>query len=344
MKKTILLFCLLGLILFSMAQNGTGFQFVERPEKKQVDVLYNGKLLTAYCYYDSVMKPVLWPVNTVDGITVTRGYPLNPQPNEPTDHPHHIGIWMNYESVNGLDFWNSSTAIPPDKRNMYGTVLHQKFVDKKAEKDKASLTTTANWVRPDGKVLMNEKITYNFQVKGNQLFIDRISTLTANDIPVVFKDVKDGFFAIRVARELQMPTQEASTFTDVHGNKTTVANNNEGVSGMYYSSNGLKGDSVWSSKGPWTMLTGRKEGKDITIGMFDHPSNVGYPTYWHARGYGLFALNPLGRQVFSNGKEELNFTLSPGASTTFRYRVVVTSDKLTMADMNKMTEDFRKEK
>ncbi|MBD0279261.1 MAG: PmoA family protein, partial [Flavisolibacter sp.] len=115
-------------------------------------------------------------------------------------------------------------------------------------------------------------------------------------------------------------------------------------SGMYYSSTGLRGDSVWSSKGPWTMLTGRKDGKDITIGMFDHPSNVGYPTYWHARGYGLFALNPLGRQVFSNGKEELNFTLSPGASTTFRYRVVVTSDKLTMADMNKMTEDFRKEK
>ncbi|MBD0287271.1 MAG: PmoA family protein, partial [Flavisolibacter sp.] len=162
MKKSILLFCLLSLTLFSMAQKGTGFQFVERPEKKQVDVLYNGKLLTAYCYYDSVMKPVLWPVNTVDGITVTRGYPLNPQPGEPTDHPHHIGIWMNYESVNGLDFWNNSTAIAPDKRNMYGTILHQKFVDKKAEKDKASLTTTANWVRPDGKVLMNEKITYNF--------------------------------------------------------------------------------------------------------------------------------------------------------------------------------------
>ncbi|MBD0350711.1 MAG: hypothetical protein ICV65_06120, partial [Flavisolibacter sp.] len=72
MKKSILLFCLLSLTLFSMAQKGTGFQFVERPEKKQVDVLYNGKLLTAYCYYDSVMKPVLWPVNTVDGITVTR--------------------------------------------------------------------------------------------------------------------------------------------------------------------------------------------------------------------------------------------------------------------------------
>ena len=61
------------------------------------------------------------------------------------------------------------------------------------------------------------------------------------------------------------------------------------------------------------MLTGKKDGKDITIGMFDHPSNVGYPAYWHARGYGLFAVNPLGRKVFSNGKEELNFSLKPGS-------------------------------
>lgn len=346
MKKVVLLFCVQAVVLISMAQKITGFQFADRPEKKQVDVLYNGKLLTAYCYYDSVMKPVLWPVNTVDGITVTRGYPLDPKPGDRTDHPHHIGIWMNYESVNGLDFWNNSTAIPPEKKNLYGTVRHRQIVSKRAEKDKASLVATAQWVRPDGKVLLNEEITYDFRVKGNLLFIDRTSTLTANDIPVVFKDVKDGFFAIRVARELEMPSQQADVFVDAHGNKTTVPKiDNEGVSGLYIGSTGLKGDSVWSSKGPWVMLTGRKDGKPITIAMFDHPQNVGYPTYWHARGYGLFALNPLGRKVFSNGKEELNFTLRPKASTTFRYRVAIASDKpLIPADMNKLAEDFSKAK
>src|SRR5437763_16177758 len=91
------------------AQN-TGFRFVDHPEQKQLDLEWNGKLLTAYCYYDSVRKPILYPINTVDGITVTRGYPLQPRAGERTDHPHHTGMWLNYESVNGLDFWNNSTA------------------------------------------------------------------------------------------------------------------------------------------------------------------------------------------------------------------------------------------
>jgi len=107
----------------------------------------------------------------------------------------------------------------------------------------------------------------------------------------------------------------------------------------------MKGDSVWSTKGEWVMLTGKKDGKDITIGMFDHPLNVGYPAYWHARGYGLFAVNPLGRKVFSNGKEELNYSLKPGESVTFRYRIVVHSGKfLTIADMNKLFAGFKSTK
>jgi hypothetical protein len=57
--------------------------------------------------------------------------------------------------------------------------------------------------------------------------------------------------------------------------------------------------------------------------VLDHPKNPGYPTYWHARGYGLFAANPLGQAALSNGKETLNLTLQPKASTTFRHRLLV---------------------
>ena len=61
--------------------------------------------------------------------------------------------------------------------------------------------------------------------------------------------------------------------------------------------------------------------------MIDHPKNPGFPTYWHARGYGLFAANPLGQKVFSEGRETMNFTLEPGASATFRYRILVVDAK-----------------
>lgn len=345
MNKLLVIAILLLVGTATKAQQSGGFSIVENKDKKQVDILFNNQLLTAYCYYDSSKKPVLFPVNTVEGITVTRGYPFKINPGERTDHPHHTGIWLNYESVNGLDFWNNSTAIAPEKRSQYGTILHQKITSKNSAGKNASLGAAATWVRPDGKVLLNEQTQFNFTIKGNDFIIDRITTLTATDTTVIFKDVKDGMFAIRVARELELPSKEKSSFVDDKGNVTNVAPSGADVTGMYYSSDGLKGDSVWSSKGPWAMLTGKKEGKNITIAIFDHPSNVGYPAYWHARGYGLFAINPLGRKVFSNGKEELNFSLQPNKSATFRYRVIIHSgDFLTTEEMNNWAADFKKVK
>ncbi len=345
MKKLFITFLVLSASVVSTAQKTAGFQIKERKDQQQVEVLWNGKLLTAYCYYDSIKKPFLFPIRTVNGITITRGYPIQPVPGERTDHPHHTGLWMNYESVNGLDFWNNSTAIPAEKRHLYGTIKHEKILDRKISKDQALLTAAANWYSPEGKVLLQEKTAYVFRVKNNHFLIDRTTTLTATDQPVVFKDIKDGFLAIRVARELEMPSQQADVFVDSHGNKTTVAQvNNQGVTGRYYSSQGLTGDSVWSSQGRWTMLKGQKDGKPITIAIFDHPSNTGYPAYWHARGYGLFAINPLGRKIFSNGKEELNFSLQPNQSVTFRYRVLIASDEMKDAEMNHLADAFAKEK
>ncbi len=93
------------------------------------------------------------------------------------------------------------------------------------------------------------------------------------------------------------------------------------------------------------MLKGIKDGRHITIAMIDNPTNVGYPTFWHARGYGLFALNPLGREVFSKGKDVLNFSLKPGASVTFRYRVVIASQvEITADKMNALADNFKKMK
>lgn len=320
-----------------------GFRIVEQENKKQADILFNGKLLTSYCYYDSSFKPILFPINTVDGITVTRGYPLQPVAGERTDHPHHTGIWLNYESVNGLDFWNNSTAIATEKRDHYGTIVHNKIVDKKANGNTASLVTSESWKRPDGKILLNEQTTYTFSVRGDNFIIDRTTQLTATDTTVIFNDVKDGMFAIRVARELEMPSKEKSSFVDDKGNVTTVAASGEDVTGMYYASNGLQGDSVWSSKGKWAMLTGKKDGRDITIGIMDHPANIGYPAYWHARGYGLFAINPLGRKIFSKGAEELNLSLAPKQSVVFRYRVLIASgSKLSAGEMNKLSDEFEK--
>jgi len=300
-------------------------------------------LLTSYVYSDTIKKPILFPLNSLDGITVTRGYPIFKVSGERTDHPHHTGVWLNYESVNGLDFWNNSNFIAPERRHRYGTILHKEIGHQKAGKKKAFITATASWVRQDKIVLLDESSIYHFEVYKNAFIIDRITTLTASDSTVLFKDVKDGMFAIRVARELELPSREKSNYIDDKGNSTTVEPSSQGVTGMYYSSNGMRGDSVWGTKGNWVMITGKKENKTITIAMLDHPSNIGYPSYWHARGYGLFSVNPLGRKIFSNGAEELNLTLKPKEKVTFRYRIIVHSGAgFSTAEMNKWALDFSK--
>jgi hypothetical protein len=89
------------------------------------------------------------------------------------------------------------------------------------------------------------------------------------------------------------------------------------------------------------MLNGKISEEPITIAMVDHPSNIGYPTYWHARGYGLFALNPLAAAVFSNGKETRNLVLEPGQSVEFRYRIIIRGgNNLTVSELNQQADAF----
>ena len=59
--------------------------------------------------------------------------------------------------------------------------------------------------------------------------------------------------------------------------------------------------------------------------FLDHPSNTGYPTHGHARGYGLFAANPLGDKQFNEPKS-FDFALDAGASVTFKYRILILSE------------------
>jgi hypothetical protein len=243
-------FCLA--ILFFMVKNSLaqkGFELIDDPQHKKVEVLYNSKLLTAYCYFDSTEKPVLFPIKTLSGITITRGYPIAPGIGERVDHPHHIGLWMNYESVNGIDFWNNSFAIPEEKKSQYGSIKHQEITLKNFSSKEASLETLSNWIDHSGKILLKEKTHFIFSVNENNFIIDRISALTAAVPEVILADVKDGFLGLRIARELELPSKQEDKFIDANGNVTVVSEmNNNGVTGNYISSEGITGDDVWGTR------------------------------------------------------------------------------------------------
>lgn len=318
---------------------------VKNEKEKKVEVSIDGKPFTSYFYpgEDVLKKAVLYPVMTAKGTLVTRGWPLDPRPGERVDHPHHVGIWLNYEDVNGNDYWNNSDAVDHAKR-AYGTIVHTGITSIKSGKNKGELTVTADWVDKDRTLTLKETTTYVFSAKGDTRFIDRSTTLTAV-IDAAMPDIKDGMYAIRVARELELPSNKPEIFTDASGIATKVpVMNNTGITGNYRNSNGIEGEEVWAKRAIWCNLTGKIKDENISIAMIDHPKNVGYPSYWHARGYGLFAVNPLGQKAFSNGKEVLNFKLKKGESTTFRYRMVIASEHLSDSALNTMAEDFSKTK
>jgi hypothetical protein len=251
---------------------------------------------------------------------------LAPKAGDPTDHPHHIGLWLNYENVNGLDFWNNSFAIPKEKKSQYGSIKMSTAPTFKSGNE-GSLQYGANWVNAANDILLNEKSTYTFSEQSGVWIIDRTTTLTAQT-EVKFTDAKDGFLGLRVAHELQLPTKETKKYTDDKGIVTTIVANKDSIAnGNYINSNGIQGEDVWSKKAPWCLLYG-KMGKDtVSIAILDHPKNIGYPTNWHARGYGLFAANPLGEKIFTNGKAERNLILQKGESVTFKYRILISAAK-----------------
>ena len=261
---------------------------------------------------------------TKSGKSLTRGYPINPQPNERVDHPHHVGYWLNYGDVNGFDFWNHSDAIPAEKKSGYGTIFP---VSLELDEARSKLSILTEWKASDGTVLIEEHTDFVFSEKDNHRFIDRTSTLFAKE-DVSLTDNKEGFLGIRVSRALEHPSNKPELFTDANGIPSEVkVLNNEGVTGEYLSSEGIKGEAVWGTRAQWVALNGVQDEEAVAITVYDHPDNIGYPTFWHARGYGLFAANPLGQKVFSKGALELNATLKKGENMTFKYRVMVSNGK-----------------
>ncbi|MGZ3757652.1 MAG: DUF6807 domain-containing protein [Mucilaginibacter sp.] len=321
---------LMGGFTTVMAQRPEPVSVIRSIKDSRVEVLIGGKPFTTFMFPDSLEKPVLYPLRTAKGIVVTRGFPLNPRPGDPTDHPHHIGTWFNYENVNGLDFWNNSYAIPASKKSQYGWIRTDKILETKSGAF-GILAYHANWTNQQKDVLLEETTRFEFSGDAHLRIIDRVTTLTA-DMDVTFKDAKDGLLGLRLAHELQIPTTEDQKFTDDKGNVTIVKGGTDHVpNGTYLTSAGKTGNDAWSTRGNWCKVYGLMGADSVSIAIIDHPKNPNYPTFWHARGYGLFAANPLGEKIFTNGKSEKNLTLKKGESVTFKYRIVIENDKKTMS-------------
>jgi hypothetical protein len=258
-----------------------------------IDVTVDGKPFTTFHYGAESGKPYLAPIRSASGKVVTRHFPMEQIPGESRDHLHHTGLWFSYDDVNGVKLWENDPS--------YTKPHLGRIVVRSAEWKANVLTAVMEWRDPGGKVLLVENRRMTFPSDPKLRTIDFDIGLTAANDDVTFGDTKEGAFAIRLAE----------AFTERKGAKIVDADGRVGMA------------KVWGKRSNWVDYTAELDRERLGVAIFDHPSNPRHPTYWHARDYGLFALNPFGRSAFDPNQEESKWKLPKGQTLSFRWRVVI---------------------
>lgn len=274
-----------------------GVRLYETNDVIRVDL--DGQLFTQY-HFKNVSRPFLYPLLSADGEHLTRRWPQEDVPGEEHDHPHHHALWYSHGDVNGVDLWSESAKA--------GKTVHQGVVKQKSGSDSGSLTTRNDWRDKDGKVIAHDERTFRFhRPTGAERILDFEITIHASHGEITLGDTKEGTFAIRMAESMR--------------NKQPK---NQPGAGHLVSSRGEKDGDVWGKRAEWVDYYGPVNGKTYGIAIFDDPRNPRYPTWWHARDYGLFAANPFGVHDFEKREKGAgDLKIPAGGSVTFRYRVLL---------------------
>jgi hypothetical protein len=257
-----------------------------------VQVQIDGRPFTTYHFVGEAaspfVRPYFYPILAADGTPLTSDQMIT----NPKEHPHHRSMWVGMGSVNGLDHWSfQQKPAPPPQR-------HVRFESVGAD----SLVEDLVWEDLAAKPLLTEKRTIGFLAyPDGSRSIDLTIALTAAGQDVTLGDTKEaGLCAIRVSSQISR--------------KPTLMN-----------SRGGKGEKqVWGKPADWVDESGTIDGKPFGVAIFDAPTNLRYPTPWHAREYGLLAPNEFGLHVFDpklpGGAGDMK--IANGRTITFRYRAV----------------------
>lgn len=289
---------------------GFARDFTYKQADGAVDILKADKVVARYVYKDTP-RPYIYPLLSAGGLAVTRNYPMKDVAGEPTDHPHHRSMWIGFGDVNGVDFWADT-----DKSG--------KIVQKSIDFDPItvgpywSIHTINDWILPDGKKLMqdNRKVAF-YSCSYGTLIVTSI-TLNASECGIKFGDSKEGFFAIRIAPSMALKDGK----------------------GHILNSAGNKDADAWGKPAKWVDYTGEVNAKTVGITVFDSHYNFGYPTYWHARDYGLVAANPFGGKAFTgDAKNESHFSINYTNSAKFTYITLIHDGKIDAKTLDELADD-----
>ena len=172
--------------------------------ENRIDVVIGGEPFTSYLYGSDLTKPLLVPVRTPSGIEVSRRFPLTSVEGGSSDHEHHVGIFFAVDKVNGVNFWKN-TSISPQIR-------HMEITEMAGGAGTGKLSAVSHWIDDKRQVLLEERRNMVFLAgqHENEYAIDLSMDLTAKCPRVVFEDIEEGMFAIRLSDYLRESDPETS--------------------------------------------------------------------------------------------------------------------------------------
>jgi len=280
-------------------------------DSESVSLVDGDELLFRYVLL-SGKKPIVHPLVGPGGRTFAREYPMKDAAADgTTDHIHQRSMWMTHGEVNDIDFWAEGAGS--------GKIVHQSIESRDVSDGVGTLVTTARWVAPDGKVLLNEHKTFRIGSADGARTIDMEVVLTAQADEVHFGDTKEGSFGIRVPDSMMVDRQAGGKIINEHGQ--------------------VDGD-AWGQRSRWVDYSGPVEGETVGITILEHPTSFNAPCRWHVRSYGLFAANPFGEFHFTGGQKTDGHRIKKGDTVRLSYRVILHEGAGDVAQIERHWERF----
>lgn len=275
-----------------------------------IQVAVGGEPFTTYYFDPAIAKAYLQPLRDAEGVVVTRGFPVGEtippgHEHDPSLEPHQRPLYFGHGDIDGYDFWGEEVFEKYYGReagkSKYGRMAIRKIDEMRGGPQSGTIRATFDLLGPDHKPFGSETQEYTFRGDKETRVIDCEYVIQANHDAIRMGDTKEGTFAIRVAPELDAPR------------------------GHMVNSEGGEGEpQIWGKRADWVDYDGVINGKTLGIAIFDSPKSFRHPTYWHARGYGLFAANPFGIKEFTRDPaQDGSYTIPAGQSLKFRYRVLI---------------------
>jgi hypothetical protein len=267
--------------------------------QKQVFVRWNNSVVVTYRAHDSLKFPYFGPL-----IGPTSGISMTTESSIP--YPHHRGIWIGCEPLNGGDYWS-------DRPLESGRIASAGPTVSPVENSCAEIKDHCEWLRQDAPSPLEDRRRIVVCIPSERMrVIDvELELIAREDISIT--SAKHSFFALRTASDL----------APINGGVLVNSSGGQGAAGTYGR------PAAWCDYYATRQPSRQVEG----IAIFNHPDNFGGDCPWFTRDYGHMSPSPFNFL----GKP---WRLDRGAKLSLKYCVVMHAGTPREADLNKIYDEW----